>query len=37
MDKAANIIIRPANTEECIEKLNKHEMELMKASELYKL
>ncbi|MDA3930236.1 MAG: ACT domain-containing protein [Prolixibacteraceae bacterium] len=37
IDKAANIILRTADTNDCIEKLQKHELELMKASELYKL
>lgn len=37
MDNAANVILRPADTQECIDKLHKHELELMKASEMYKL
>ncbi|MDA3879386.1 MAG: ACT domain-containing protein [Prolixibacteraceae bacterium] len=37
IDKSANIIIRPANVQKCIDALNKHQMELMKASDLYKL
>jgi hypothetical protein len=37
IDKSANIIIRPANVQKCIEALNKQQMELMKASDLYKL
>lgn len=37
MDKAANVILRPADTSDCIQKLQKHELELMKASDLYKL
>jgi hypothetical protein len=37
IDKSANIIIRPANVQKCINALNKHQMELMKASDLYKL
>ena len=37
MDKAATIIIRPANTQHCIETLKKHELELLKSSDLYKL
>jgi len=37
MDKAANIIIRPANTQYCIEILNKYKLELMKASDLYQI
>jgi hypothetical protein len=37
IEQSANIIIRPANVQKCIEALNKHQMELMKASDLYKL
>lgn len=37
MDKEAIIIIRPSDTNYCIEILRKHELELLKASELYKL
>jgi len=37
IDQSANIIIRPANVQKCIDALNKHQMELMKASDLYKL
>ncbi|MFA9389154.1 MAG: ACT domain-containing protein [Prolixibacteraceae bacterium] len=37
IDKVANIILRPADTQDCIDKLEKHKLELMRASELYKL
>ncbi|MBN2807190.1 MAG: ACT domain-containing protein [Prolixibacteraceae bacterium] len=37
MDSAATIIIRPANTSYCIEVLKKHELELVRASDLYRL
>lgn len=37
IDNGANVIIRPSDIQDCIEKLRKHELELMKASELYKL
>lgn len=37
IEKSANIIIRPANVQKCINALNIHQMELMKASDLYKL
>lgn len=37
IDQSANIIIRPANVQKCINALNSHQMELMKASDLYKL
>jgi hypothetical protein len=37
IEQSANIIIRPASVQKCIEALNKHQMELMKASDLYKL
>ncbi|HPR32351.1 MAG TPA: ACT domain-containing protein [Prolixibacteraceae bacterium] len=34
---SANIVIRPANVQKCIEILRSHEVELMRASELYKV
>lgn len=37
LDKTANIIIRPANIQKCIETLKEHEMDLLKASDMYKL
>jgi len=37
IDQVANIILRPADTQDCIDKLHKHELELMRASDLYKL
>lgn len=37
MDKAANVILRPGDTKDCIAKLQKHELELRKASDLYEL
>ena len=37
MDKAATIIIRPSDTQHCIEILKKNELELLKSSDLYKL
>jgi hypothetical protein len=37
MGDSANIVIRPANVQKCISTLQEHEMELRKASDLYKL
>lgn len=37
MDQSATIIIRPANTNFCLEVLKKHELELVRASDLYRL
>lgn len=37
LEKTANIIIRAANVQKCIDVLQKHEMKLRKASDLYKL
>jgi hypothetical protein len=37
MGDSANIVIRPANVQKCIDALQEHEMELRKASDLYKL
>jgi hypothetical protein len=36
-DASANIIIRPADVKRCIEVLQEHKLELIAASELYKL
>ena len=36
-NQSANIIIRPADILECIKILQKHELELLKASDLYRL
>lgn len=37
MDQAATIIIRPADTNFCLDVLKKHEMELVRASDLYRI
>ncbi len=37
MGESANIVIRPANVQKCINTLQEHEMELRKASDLYKI
>lgn len=38
LDKhSANIVLKPANIERCIQVLQKHQLELVKASDLYKL
>ena len=37
LDKTANIIIRPANIQKCIETLKEHEVDLLKASDMYKI
>ena len=38
MDKqSANIVLKPANIEKCIRVLQDHKMELVKASDLYKI
>lgn len=37
MDNSANVIIRPSDTNQCIEILQKHELELMKANDLYQI
>jgi hypothetical protein len=34
---SANVVIRPANIQDCISVLQKHELELVRASELYKI
>lgn len=35
--KSANIMLKPTDIQKCIEVLNKHQMELVKASDLYKI
>ena len=38
MDKlSANIVLKPANIEKCIRVLQEHQLELVKASDLYKI
>ena len=38
LDKqSANVVLKPANIERCIQVLQDHKLELVKASELYKL
>ena len=37
MGDSANIVIRPANVQKCIEVLQRHELELLKSSDLYKI
>lgn len=38
LDKqSANVVLKPANIEKCIQVLQDHQMELVKASDLYKL
>jgi len=36
-DKSANIVLKPDNIQKCIEVLQAHQMELVKASDMYKL
>ena len=36
-DKSANIVLKPDNIEKCIEVLQKHKLELVKASDMYKI
>ena len=36
-DKSANIVLKPDNIQKCIEVLQKHKMELVSASEMYKI
>jgi hypothetical protein len=36
-DKTANIVLKPDNIQKCIEVLQKHKMELVSASEMYKI
>lgn len=35
--ESANVILKPNNTEKCVSVLQKHKLELISASELYKL
>lgn len=35
--KSANIMLKPTNIEKCISVLQEHQMELVKASDLYKI
>jgi hypothetical protein len=37
VDNSANIVIRPGNIPKCIEILQNYELELVKASDLYKI
>ena len=36
-NQSANIVLKPADIEKCIRVLQEHKMELVKASELYKI
>lgn len=36
-NKSANIVLKPDNIQKCIEVLQAHKMELVKASEMYKI
>lgn len=36
-DKSANIVLKPDNIEKCIEVLQKHKLELVSASKMYKI
>jgi hypothetical protein len=36
-NKSANIVLKPDNIQKCIEVLQAHQMELVKASEMYKI
>jgi hypothetical protein len=36
-DKSANIVLKPDNIQKCIEVLQKHQLELVKASDMYKI
>ncbi|MCW0482885.1 ACT domain-containing protein [Gaoshiqia sediminis] len=36
-NKSANIVLKPENIQKCIQVLQDHKMELVKASDLYKL
>ena len=36
-NKSANIVLKPENIQKCIEVLQKHKMELVSASEMYKI
>lgn len=37
LGNTANIVIRPTNVRKCIDVLQKHELDLLKSSDLYKL
>jgi hypothetical protein len=37
MGESANVVIRPSNIQQCIDVLQKHELELVRASQLYKI
>lgn len=37
LGNTANIVIRPTNVQKCIDVLLKHELELLKSSDLYKI
>jgi hypothetical protein len=36
-DKSANIVLKPDNIQKCIEVLQKHQLELVSASDMYKI
>ena len=36
-DKSANIVLKPDNIQKCIDVLQEHKMELVSASEMYKI
>lgn len=36
-DKSANIVLKPDNIQKCIEVLQQHQLELVKASDMYKI
>lgn len=36
-DQSANIVLKPDNIQKCIEVLQRHQMELVKASDMYKI
>ena len=36
-NKSANIVLKPDNAQKCIEVLQKHKMELVSASQMYKI
>lgn len=36
-DKTANIVLKPDNIQKCIEVLQKHQLELVRASDMYKI
>lgn len=37
MGEVANVVIKPTNVRKCIEVLQKHELDLLKSSDLYKM